>query len=411
VLSLLFVGNLFCMACPFTLPRELGKRLGLARFRWPPWLRMKWLGVALMIVFFWSYERFALWNQPARTAWLLVAYFATAFLVDTFFRGASFCKYICPIGQFNFAGSLVSPLELEVRSKSVCTSCSTHDCIRGNAQQRGCELDLYLPQKLGNLDCTLCMDCVKACPHDNVGIFGRPLTRDLLSEAPRSSIRHLARRTDIATVALVLVFAAFANAAVMVAPGAALLSLAGERLPWFATSRGSAAGVLLLLGVLVGGAWLISLAMRASGGSSNSRKPGAREIFCRFAMALVPLGLGMWAAHLLFHLITGIPTLLPVFQQAAHDFGWTALGHPDWRSAGVAGGGILLQLQLLSIDVGLLLTLYLGWRMARQMADGTRRALRMLAPWALCVALLYIFGFWLLLQPMQMRGMMAGGGM
>ena len=24
VLALLFVGNLFCMACPFTLPRELG---------------------------------------------------------------------------------------------------------------------------------------------------------------------------------------------------------------------------------------------------------------------------------------------------------------------------------------------------------------------------------------------------
>ena len=235
-------------------------------------------------------------------------------------------------------------------------------------------------------------------------------TRDLLSEAPRSSIRHLGRRADIATVALVLVFAAFANAAVMVAPGATLLSLVGERLPWFATNRGSAAGVLLLLGLLVGGVWLVSLVMRASGGSS-SRKPGAREVFCRFAMALVPLGLGMWAAHLLFHLITGMPTLLPVFQQAAHDFGWTALGRPDWRSTGVAGAGLLLQLQLLSIDAGLLLTLYLGWRMARQMAEGTRRALHMLAPWTVCVVLLYIFGFWLLVQPMQMRGVMAGGGM
>ena len=74
VLALLFVGNLFCMACPFTLPRELGRRFGWARFRWPQWLRVKWIGVGLMVVFFFGYERFALWNSPARTAWLLIAY-------------------------------------------------------------------------------------------------------------------------------------------------------------------------------------------------------------------------------------------------------------------------------------------------------------------------------------------------
>jgi len=40
---------------------------------------------------------FAIWDHPARTAWLLIAYFAAAFVVDTFFRGASFCKYLCPL--------------------------------------------------------------------------------------------------------------------------------------------------------------------------------------------------------------------------------------------------------------------------------------------------------------------------
>ncbi len=50
VLALLFVGNLFCMACPFTLPRELARRFGWARFRWPQWLRVKWIGVGLMVV-------------------------------------------------------------------------------------------------------------------------------------------------------------------------------------------------------------------------------------------------------------------------------------------------------------------------------------------------------------------------
>ncbi len=401
VLALLFAGNLFCMACPFTLPRELGHRMGFARLRWPRWLRLKWIGVGLMAAFFWGYERFSLWDRPARTAWVLVAYFAAAFVVDTFFRGASFCKYVCPIGQFNFVSSLVSPLEVEARTQATCSSCSTHDCIRGNSRQRGCELDLYLPQKLGNLDCTLCMDCVKACPHDNVGIFARPLTRDILAEGPRSSIGHLARRVDIALVALLAVCAAFANAAVMVAPGARLLAAAGARLPWLDTNLGSAEGVLLLVGLLAGGVALVSRAMRPRGGS-------IREIFCRFSLALLPLALGMWAAHLLFHLAYGISALPPVLEQAMHDLGWAAALQPDWRMGAVASGNFLLQLQLLFLDAGLLLTLYLGWRLARQMAAGLNRSLRMLAPWAICVVLAYAIGFWLLLQPMQMRGLMRG---
>lgn len=413
VLALLFAGNLFCMACPFTLPRELGHRMGLAKLRWPPWLRVKWIGIGLMVAFFWGYERFVLWDRPARTAWVLVAYFAAAFLVDTFFRGASFCKYVCPIGQFNFVSSLVSPLELKVRSPSTCSACSTQDCIRGNEQQRGCELDLYLPQKTGNLDCTLCMDCVKACPHDNVGIFARPLTRDILIEGPRSSIRHLARRVDIAFVALVLVFAAFANAAVMVAPGDRMLSVVGAWLPRLATNAGSAVGVVLLLGLLGGAVWLLSRVMRPRAGSAAA-VPGT-EIFCRFSLALLPLGLGMWAAHLLFHFAYAIPALPPVFAQAAHDLGWAAVHQPDWRMGAVASGNLLLQFQLLFLDAGLLLTLYMGWRLARQMAANLRRALRILTPWALCVVLVYGLGFWLLLQPMQMRGlvggMMSGGGM
>ena len=31
---------------------------------------------------------------------------------------------------------------------------------------RGCELALVQPRKVGNMDCTFCMDCVRACPHD-----------------------------------------------------------------------------------------------------------------------------------------------------------------------------------------------------------------------------------------------------
>jgi hypothetical protein len=50
---------------------------------------------------------------------------------------------------------------------------------RAGLLQRGCELALYLPEKEGNLDCTFCMECIQACPHDNVGILARSPLRDM----------------------------------------------------------------------------------------------------------------------------------------------------------------------------------------------------------------------------------------
>jgi hypothetical protein len=111
----------------------------------------------------------------------------------------------------------------------------------------------------------------------------------------------------------------------------------------------------------------------------------------------------MWAAHLLFHLLMAAPGALPLVHQAALDFGIHWMGMPHWGAGGLtlAGNG-LLQLQLLLLDAGLLLSLYLEWRM-------TGRRLPAAAPAVLLTVALYGIGFWLLLEPMQMRGVMMGG--
>jgi hypothetical protein len=131
-----------------------------------------------------------------------------------------------------------------------------------------------------------------------------------------------------------------------------------------------------------------------------------RELFCRFSHALLPLGLAMWTAHLLFHLITGWATLGPGLHQAATDFGWHFLGPAQWGMAlPLLPANSMLSVQLLVLDAGLLLTLYLGWRLAQQWTARAGRALLLLLPWATIVAGTYAAGVWILLQPMQMRGM------
>src|SRR5262249_11456070 len=140
ILGLLVAGNVFCMGCPFLLPRTLARRVLPAGWSWPRRLRSKWLAGILIVAFLWAYEAPARWDWPWWTAWIAIGYLRTPFVMDGLFRGASFCKYLCPIGQFNFVQSLVSPLEVKARDPAVCSSCRTKDCIRGRDGIPGCEL-------------------------------------------------------------------------------------------------------------------------------------------------------------------------------------------------------------------------------------------------------------------------------
>ena len=42
--------------------RELGRRMALATRHWPRPLRTKWVAVGLLVLFFWAYESFDLWE-------------------------------------------------------------------------------------------------------------------------------------------------------------------------------------------------------------------------------------------------------------------------------------------------------------------------------------------------------------
>jgi cytochrome c oxidase assembly factor CtaG/polyferredoxin len=376
VLALLLVGNLFCMVCPFTLVRDCA-RLAIpaalrARLRWPRPLRNKWLPIGLIVVYLWAYEAFSLWNSPWMTAWIITGYFAMAVLVDGIFRGASFCKYVCPIGQFQFIGSLVSAGEIRVRDLAVCQSCRTYDCIRGNDRARGCELNLFQPKKAGNADCTFCLDCVKACPRDNVGFAPVAPAATLTIDPHRSSIGRLSKRTDLAALALLIVFGAFVNAAGMVEP----VMMWEHR--WHA-HLGPHTMPAIVAGFVLGGACFLPAMTVLVCGAFNRvvAVPSGKDVARRFVFALIPLGLAMWAAHLLYHAAAA----------------WNAALSPT-------------PAQFALLDAGLLLTLYVSWRVARQHMAETKKAIALMLPWALLSCGLYAAGVWVFLQPMQMRGVM-----
>ena len=404
VLGLLASGNIFCMACPFMLPRALARHYRSATYAWPSWLRNKWPAVALLLVFLWAYEAFALWDSPWLTAAIIMAYFAAALLIDALFRGASFCKYVCPIGQFNFVQSLVSPLEVKVREPDVCASCRTKDCIRGRDGIPGCELGLYQPRKSSNMDCTFCLDCVHACPHQNIGIIASIPGTELWRDPRRSGVGRFSRRIDLAALCVVLVAGAFANAALMTGPlldlQDRLMSASGIRSSFFATTCLCLLALVVLPGTVMAGVAGLS---RAWGRSRESLV----AVATRFAYALVPLGFGMWLAHYSFHFLTSYEGVVPTVQRFLADRGCAFFGSPDWTCAACApASSWLLRLEIVFLDLGLLLSLYTAYRIAHSQVHRISRPVRAFAPWAILIAALFTLGIWIVFQPMQMRGTM-----
>lgn len=417
LILLLLVANLFCMACPFTLPRELVRRLGIPQLRWPERLSSKWPAVVLMLVFFWAYEQFALWSSPRDSALLLIGYVAAASIINSVFRGASFCKYICPVGQFNFIASQFAPAELGVRSQQVCSSCATHDCVRGNDTQRGCELKLYLPSKAGNLDCTLCMDCVKACPQNNVSIMLQSPLRELGRDPVRSSLGKISARVDLAALVLVVVFSSLANAAAMTSPVASLLNQFHQRHPWTGAPLLSLAAVCVfsmgLLLLYTGAARLMQVL---------AAQQSLRTVFCRLSLALLPLGLSIWLGHLAFHLATSWTAIPAVLELAC---GQVLPAHAAVQSAAAmmmpmrmtaasssmyspllgVNGMDLFDVQVWMVNLGLFISWYGGRKQIVQMASTSGRAWSMTAVWALGSTALYAAAVWIFAQPMYMRGM------
>jgi ferredoxin len=407
VLALLVAGNLFCLGCPLVLARDVVRRFVQPRLEWPRALRSKWLAVALFVAILYGYEAFDWWGDPRATALLIVAYFAGAIVVDALFHRAAFCKYVCPIGQFNFVASTLSPLEIRVEDAARCGTCATKDCIRGRRddagaiERRGCELALFQPRKRGNVDCTFCLDCVGACPHDNVVLAARLPGAELWDDPLRSGLGRFSKRRDLATLALVFTFGALLNAFGMVSPVYALQrGIAG------ALGLESEAAVLAVLfaTLLVVEPLLLLAAATWWTRRATGRGESLVAIGVRYSYALVPLGFGVWLAHYAFHFLTGLLTFVPVAQDALADLG-IRLGEPAWHLGGLPEN-VVYPIELGLLALGLVGSLVAAWRIAER--DVGRLARRAFVPWAALALALFAAAVWLLSQPMEMRGTFLG---
>ncbi|MDZ7800301.1 MAG: hypothetical protein U5K81_05850 [Trueperaceae bacterium] len=425
VVALAIFGNAFCAACPLMAtrgPAAFVKRHLRLEWRWPQALRSKWLVAGLLLALFLSYEIFDLWASPWLTAWLAIAYFAGAFLVDTLFPAGTFCRYVCPLGNFNFVFASVSPTQIAAHDPDICRSCEHKPCLHGRetyadparADGRhafvplgdvtnpngegafpGCETKLFVPTLTSNMDCTSCMNCVRACPYDNVALVARSPARELASDPWR-------RRwgLPLMVMAVLLLIWGLLNAVAMVPP---FYDLAA----WTSRALGTRneAALLITMFALASGA---GLALAWGAAILADRIGGAgwapRRALLRWGYVFVALGFGFWAAHYLFHFLTGAVSIVPVFQ---HFFEWRGMSvDPNWRLARMVPSRMLFPITAGVASAYSLLAAGLCVRIA--VRDFGRRAAGAMWPMLLLTIALAAFQLWVLSLPMEMRGTVLG---
>lgn len=432
VIALALIGNAFCAACPLMLTRGLSRRLETLlprKLTWPKSLRSKWLVVVLLLSFFLAYEIFDLWASPWLTAWLAIGYFAAALAVDVLFPAGTFCRWVCPLGNFNFALASASPTQITAVDPDVCRACEHKPCLHGrytaDAEPRGafalplaganagfvpaaevvnpngggffpgCETDLFVPTITSNMDCTLCLNCVRACPYDNVALTFRAPGREL-HQAP------WARRGRLAVMAMGVLLAFFGvmNAVAMIPP----FYDAAESLSVLLGTRNEALLLLTLYGGVTIVGSVLTLAAASAADALGGRWSGMRVAFERWGYVVVALGFGFWAAHYTFHFLTGALSIGPVFQ---HFFAYRGFDvDPNWRLAQVVPSRYLFGIQAVITAAASVLALYTSARIGTR--DFGKRGVLAMWPMFLYVLLFTALALVILAQPMEMRGTVLG---
>ena len=175
----LLVGSLWCTVCPLSGGGRAVQRLFSLERPPPPWILRAgtWLSAAGLVLILWSEEFFHMAATPFATGILLLALIGSAVVCCVIWQREVWCRHLCPLGRLGVALSPVAPLTVAAR-RSICAStCSTHDCYKGNERDPGCPV-WHHPQMVSEAHrCKTCLTCLQSCPHDSAGLYLRPRLR------------------------------------------------------------------------------------------------------------------------------------------------------------------------------------------------------------------------------------------
>jgi ferredoxin len=402
-----FAGEIWCTVCPWMALPDWVKRLsaklpgrnrpvGLER-RWPKVLQNLYPAILGFIALSWIELAYEAPYRPALTAVMGLAMVGLAAATLFVFERKGFCRYLCPVGRVTGAYGTTGMLEIRRKDGQICKDCRTKDCFHGNERGLPCPTHEFMGAMNENSYCTMCTECLKTCPHDNIGLNVRVPLADLMGP-------HRKRRDEAWLLLVIFVISIF--------HGLAMIPVwTHDTIPPLRD------GLEGLLGFDVGYLWTFTLAMTAFIVGSIALYVGAcavmklasgnlfyrlKDYFIAYAYPLLPVALAYHLAHNALHFFYEGSKLVRLLSDP---FGW------GWNLFGTAQSPLTMLVpiqyiwvtQIALVLVGNVAAVWLVNRTAHRMFGNRRQALRAVFPMVLFVALLSVAALWLLSQPMEMR--------
>jgi hypothetical protein len=319
-----FGGRSWCSVCPIPLPGdwlqqggilEPGRRRFGINLRWLRRIKGSWLqsGAFLLIGLFSAVTL----TDPKVTGWVLLAIFGLALVMSMVFEKRSFCTYVCPIGGFSGMYAQAAPVEVRRIDKEICLKHEVKSCYQA------CPWGLYPVALRDSSACGLCMECLRACPSNNLALNLRPYSADL-------GRQKISIRLDETFLALVMLGSVITFAAVFSGPWGWVKSAAFDigSMSWLGYAFTYLAFTLLLLPAsFTAVVWIGERISRA--------KNTLKSAIATQAQVLIPLGLMAWIA---FTISFALPKFDLVIKVLNDPFGW------GWKLLGLTGNDRMLSI-------------------------------------------------------------------
>lgn len=391
-------GTAFCSICPWEglsslltslSLRSRHKKLGAER-PWPKWLRNVYPALIMFILLTWIELGLDITRSPMTTAVLATFFTAMIVMAAIFFERRGFCRYACLIGRITGIYSLFAPIEVRSVSADMCATCTTKDCIQGNDVSVGCPTHLFPSKLQENTYCTMCTECIRSCPHDNMTVNVRAPATDLLNK--------FKFRMDEAVLAITLL-------ALTSFHGVTMTPMWDVASKWVRAELGLTHALLfsflMLVALVVPIAVFVLSAWFARMFSGNAQV-STKQIFVAYAYAVLPVALFYHLAHNSMHFFMEAQFIIPVLSDP---FGW------GWNLFGTAGKmydpllplPVVWWIQLIFIIVGHIYGVVVADRIAKRLYPDRSQAIRSLLPMLLVMIVYSVYSVWLIAQPMVMR--------
>ena len=405
ILDILLLGRMWCLVCPWDAIASWIRRLAFWRrtdeplsldLPWPRWLRNVYPATVLFIGLTWLELGWGVTMSPRSTAGLGLLMVVLAVLPALIFERKSFCRYVCLVGRICGLYSMLAPVELRAKDRKVCGSCEGRDCLEGNENGYPCPTGQFLGTMDSNAYCTVCTECVKTCPHDNVAVNLRPWAADL------SRLRR--PRRDEAILALVMLsmtsFHGLTMTPIWTELTAWLQGVADVTyLPAFSVGM---AAILVVPGALYlqANAVATGLGSRPGGG----RMDGFWRTASTYAYPLVAVALMYHLAHNAGHFLVEAGAVIPMISDP-FGRGWDLFGTSGFHVHAFASMPVIWGIQVVLVLIGHFWAVRATERAHRSLAAARKRPVPLRARLVTTGFLLACTAanLWLLAQPMEMR--------